>query len=268
MNSKTFSYHNTHIHYRIYGKGQPVLLLHGFGEDSRIFDFQIPRLASICQLIIPDLPGSGYSPFIAGVSNSMDAMADCMLQLLKQLDVGKTMVLGHSMGGYIAMAMLQAAPQSLAALGLVHSSAAADDEEKKSSRRKAIAFVEQNGAHAFLKTAIPNLFAEGWRKANSNSVQELVDRAEAFSNEAVIAYYEGMIARPDRNALLEDLQIPVLFMIGSEDAAVPMEKVLPQTHLPVISYVHILQACGHMGMLEMPDVTNDHMSRFITENIG
>lgn len=262
---QSFDYFGKAVSYHIYGKGIPVLLLHGFGEDSRIWHNQIESLAEFAQLIVPDLPGSGQAAFNAAVSNSIDEMGKAMLALMSAIGAKKFMVLGHSMGGYVAMAMLANSPDSLSALGLVHSSAAADDAAKKEARKKAIDFVKENGAYAFLKTAIPNLFSSSFKQTNQASVNQLILDSEAFSDAAIIAYYEAMIARPDRTHLLKDIAIPVLFLLGKEDEAVPMKNVLPQTHLAAKSHVHIM-ACGHMGMLELPNETNDYLLKFITEN--
>eukprot|EP01035_Chromulina_nebulosa_P054599 gene54599-74806_t len=159
---KTFQYKSDQISYREIGEGKPVLLIHGFGEDSQVWNHQIDFLQPHCRLIVPDLPGSGQStdtsnPLIAA---SIDTMADAILALMDSITTERFLVLGHSMGGYITLAMAQKHADRITGFGLVHSTAFADNEEKKATRRKGIGFIQKNGAAAFLETSTPGLFTE------------------------------------------------------------------------------------------------------------
>ena len=135
---------------------RPVLvLLHGFGEDSRIWDQQ-QLLATECHLLTPDLPGTrGTAPPPAW---TMDALADFVKAQLDREGIEKIVLVGHSMGGYVALAFAERWPERLLGLGLFHSTAFADTEQKKETRRKGIAFIKANGATAFLRTSLPGLY--------------------------------------------------------------------------------------------------------------
>ena len=265
--SKTFSYRSSILSYEIYGKGQPVVLLHGFGEDSHIWDEQVSFLKEHCQLWVPDLPGSGKSGLLHPLPGeefvTIETYADCIHALMQFEAITQCIMLGHSMGGYITLAFAEKYPQALKAYGLVHSTAFADTEEKKKVRERGIELIEKYGAPAFLKNTIPNLFSEGYKQRNPEIVTKLIDEAIQFSKEALQQYYRAMILRPDRTAVLKSNRLPVLFVIGTEDIAAPMADVLQQVSLPEISYIYVLPDTGHMGMWESTDQLNQLLLTFI-----
>lgn len=251
------------IIYRALGEGKPVVLLHGFGETSEVWRTITPHLQH-CRLIIPDLPGSGGSAPTNDLS--MEGMATVVYRIMQEeLGNGKAIIIGHSMGGYITLALAESHPEIFGALGLFHSTAYADSEEKKATRRKAIEFIRKNGAGEFLKTSIPNLFSPASKAGIPGIIGELIDAGNNFSPEALVSYYEGMISRPDRSNLLKTMKIPFLFIFGKFDSAVPLQDGLSLCHLPDKSYIHILHQSGHMGMLEEADRSIRILNEFISE---
>lgn len=242
------------------------MLLHGFGEDGEIWSRQAEYLKEHFYLVIPDLPGSGTSMQLAADSSQlaigMDDYADVIKSILDEEKITGCTMLGHSLGGYITLAFAEKYPSSLSAFGLVHSSAFADSEEKKSARKKSIAFIKNNGAYEFLKTSIPGLF-----KAPNNSAAyaALIEKGRNFTPEALIQYYEAMIARPDRTKVLKTFTGPILFIIGEHDNAVPFQQSLQQCYLPDISQVHILRNSAHMGMLEETGRVNEMVAGFLSD---
>jgi pimeloyl-ACP methyl ester carboxylesterase len=177
---------------------------------------------------------------------------------------GEEAMIGHSMGGYILLAFMEKYPNHLNAFGLFHSSAYPDTEEKKATRRKAIEFINQHGAFEFLKITLPNLFSPNSQSQIPNSIKELIDRGNNFSPTALISYYEAMMQRPDRTEVLKKAAVPVLFILGETDTAVPLQDGLKQCHLPEKSYIHILHQSGHMGMLEEANASNRILENFLT----
>jgi pimeloyl-ACP methyl ester carboxylesterase len=256
-NSKFIQYKNKSIRYRVFGKGKPVVLVHGFGEDGNIWNELIKDLQNNFHLIVPDIPGSGKSEMLDG-DISIEDYADVIKEILANelsevsptggdLEGAVVVMIGHSMGGYITLAFAEKYPELLNGFGLFHSSAFADDEEKKQTRRKAIDFIKANGAYAFLRTSIPNLFAG---KQHLKEMEDLIEDGKKFSSEVLIQYSYAMINRPDRTEILKTFCKPVLFIIGEKDNAIPLQASLQQCHLPAIAHVHILQNAGHMGMVE------------------
>lgn len=266
------------------GSGPTVVLLHGFAEDSAIWDNLLGPSSPHCRLIIPDLPGSGrssalptpgtstadptgtaasFSSTSAAPSLTIEDLATAVKILLDHLDIEKCIMIGHSMGGYIALAFAEKYPDSLTALGLFHSTAYPDSEEKRTIRRKSIEFIRKNGADPFIRQSTPSLFGYYTHQHHPELIAEMTSRYAAFPPDSLIAYYEAMIARPDRTAVLRDFHGPVLFIIGEEDTIIPLQSALEQCHLPAVSHIHLVKNTGHEGMYEAPGPCNDILHDFI-----
>jgi pimeloyl-ACP methyl ester carboxylesterase len=256
--SKNIPFKNKTIYYRVIGKGKPVLLLHGFGEDGAIWNEIIKGLQKNYQLIIPDIPGSGRSAMLEG-EISIEDYAVVIKEILDSESITQCTLIGHSMGGYITLAFAEKYPDLLNGFGLFHSSAFADDDEKKQTRRKAIDFIKANGSYAFLRSSIPNLFAG---KEHLKEMEDLIEQGKQFSAETLVQYYHAMINRPDRTAVLKTSDKPVLFIIGEADTAIPLQASLQQCHLPAMAHVHILST-GHMGMIEESSTSTEMLESFL-----
>lgn len=261
MSDKKIRYDQADIHYRLLGEGKPLMLVHGFGENSDVWDGILEPLYTGHQLLIPELPGSGRSGMIRDMS--MEGMAACLKAILDQEGIRKVILIGHSMGGYITMAFAETFPDYLLSYGLFHSTAYADTEEKKATRRKGIQFINDHGAYEFLKTATPNLFSPQTREKNPGLVEKQISGLGNFSEDSLVTYYESMISRPDRREILKTSKVPVLFLAGRYDNAIPLEDVLGQCHLPELSYIHVLNQSGHMGMLEEPAECTQALRTFL-----
>lgn len=257
-----FQYKGKNISYRMIGKGNVVVLLHGFGEDSTVFNYQIDFLKGDCLLIIPDLPGSGLSELNEQL-DSIDAFATCIHALLQYHNIDQCIMFGHSMGGYITLSYASLFPSFLNKFGLIHSTAYADSEEKKINRQRGIHLMNQYGSYVFLKNTIPNLFAEKYKKKHPDKIEALIELGHQFSKEALIQYYNIMMLRQDKTTVLKSSKVPVLFIMGTDDIAVPIGDILQQTILPDISYIHILNGAGHMGMWEATDQLNRYLLDFV-----
>lgn len=268
MQTKNFKYQSVNIFYRVTGSGKSVVLVHGFGEDGTIWDKQIDFLKAHCRLIIPDLPGSGQSDCIADMS--IEGMCELIKEIIS-IELQKSplqgaegvTVLGHSMGGYITLALAEKYPSLLNGFGLIHSSAFADDEAKKNTRSKAIEFIEANGAYPFLKTATPGLFSENWSADHYAEIDTLIEKSKQFTTAALIKYYRAMVARPDRTEVLRNFPSAVLFIIGAHDKAVPFEQSMHQTPMVNLGYIHILRNSAHMGMWEETNKMNTAILAFL-----
>ena len=254
MQLKTFTYQSSKNFYRTIGKGNPLILIHGFAEDGDIWTNQIEFLKNHFQIIIPDLPGSGKSEMIKDMS--IEGMAELIKAIADAEKIETCIMLGHSMGGYISLAFAEKYPEMLSSIALVHSSAFADSDEKKANRLKSIEFVKKNGAFEFLKAVITDLFTETWAANNPEPVELQIEKSRHFTDEAIIAYYHAMINRPDRTNVLKNFSKPILFIIGEHDKAIPFDQSMQQCYLPNQSHIHILRNSAHMGMLEEADKVN------------
>lgn len=267
MPENWLTFNEAHIYYKTQGKGLPVILIHGFGEDGSIWQHQEAILAKYFRVIIPDIPGSGKSESLrfseAQTVKGIEQYADCIRAILDQEQIVQCTMLGHSMGGYITLAFAAHYPARLNGIGLVHSSAFSDNEEKREIRKKGIHFIEEYGAKKFLEQAIPNLFGIQYAADHPEQIQTLINTAGNFTNKALVQYYKSMMTRPDRSEMLKNLTIPVLFVIGEADKSVPLEDSLKQCHFPKKVLINILPGVAHMGMWEKADQVNDTMLKFL-----
>lgn len=261
MTEKQISYEGKRIVYRTSGKGRPVMLIHGFGETASVWNNQVSVISERHRLIIPDLPGSGSSEMIADMS--MEGMAEIMHEIIHAEGIDRCTVIGHSMGGYVTLALAEKYWNHLDAFGLFHSTAFADSEEKKETRRKGIAFMEQHGGPAFLATSSPNLFSTVTKEENPGLVKDFLASLSNFSTPPLVSYYAAMMKRPDRTTVLKDNPLPVLFVLGKYDVAVPLEDGLKLCHLPENAYIHVLQQSGHLGMLEEAGESTRLLNEFL-----
>jgi pimeloyl-ACP methyl ester carboxylesterase len=257
------------ISYSVYGTGLPILLLHGFGETSAIWHRQLAVLSAHNQLIVPDLPGATLldapDQTTLAMAAHLPTMAAAVTTLAQRIATDRLLVLGHSMGGYLALEMCHQQPKAFRGLGLIHSTAYADTAEKKQARLKGIETLLTHGSHAFLRVSIPGLFSHTFQQQHPEVVAELVEASRKFSPAVLAAYYKAMRERPHRSDVLSDLGAPVLFVAGSHDVAVPLEDVLAQAALPQVAHLHVLQQIGHMGMLEATDALNAALKLFIMD---
>jgi pimeloyl-ACP methyl ester carboxylesterase len=267
---KELIYKSSKIAYLSLGQGNPIVLLHGFCEDHRIWDSQIGYLENQGRLIVPDLPGSGLSDAVEDMS--LEGIAACLDYILdhefpnrsKLSQHGNEMnLVGHSMGGYLALAMVEKKPENFGGLGLFHSTAYPDTEEKKVNRKKSIEFIKMHGARPFVRQTTPNLFSASYKNEFPGRMESLIERYADFKPASLISYYEAMIRRPDRTSVLKNFRGKILFIIGEEDLAVPMSEGLRQCHLPQCSHIHIFENTAHMGMLENSAKSNQALKEFI-----
>jgi pimeloyl-ACP methyl ester carboxylesterase len=261
MQERKIKYQLKKIFYRVRGEGPAVILLHGFGEDGNVWKNQF-KICHGHKLIIPDLPGSGHSEMIDDMS--MEGLAAVIHSIVLEEKAEPCTLIGHSMGGYITLAYAEKYGSGLNAFGLFHSSAFADSDEKIETRLKGISFTREHGAPAFLKTIIPNLFSKHTKENKPSLIKEQLKVAESLSAEAVIAYYESMIGRPDRTDVLKLADVPVLFILGKEDQVVPVKDGLQQSHMPKIAQIQVLENSAHMGMMEEVELANQDLVQFLS----
>src|SRR4051812_45525702 len=263
-------FQNKSINYWIEGDGPPVMLVHGFAEDHRVWQYQADFLKNNYRLIIPDLPGSGDSELLS--HTSMESMAEALFAIVQHESIPSFCLIGHSMGGYVSLAFAEKFQDRLQSFCLFHSTAYADSDEKKQTRAKAIEFIKKNGVEEFLRTTTPNLFAKGEPTDNKalskdEMVKKVVKDYKDLPAESLIAYYEAMMKRPDRTNVLKTFLKPILFLLGRHDTAVPYEQGMQQSNLPRIAEVHTLQSSGHMGMWEQATESNEVLGAFLKNNV-
>lgn len=228
--------------------GRDVLLLHGFCETSAVWQ-PWAGLLSNCRVTAIDLPGFGASP-LSDLEISIETVAREVLDLVR-LHQWNPLVIGHSLGGYVALAMAELAPAAMDGLVLFHSTPFPDTKDRKANRDKAIAFVAEHGVAAFTKTLIPNLFF----KKELPAVEWAKEIAAATPKTTVLAYLAAMRDRPDRSAIFGDFSGKKAILAGKNDGVVPIESLRKLAKRHPNSGLSELEDVGHMGMFEAPETT-------------
>jgi len=249
----TVKFKRKEIHFSDQGKGDVIVLLHGFTEDLRIWKHFALKLSNKYRVICIDLPGHGQSECLAP-THTMDLMAEAVSAVIKDLKVTKCLLIGHSMGGYVALAFAEKFPRKLKGFGLFHSHCFADSPEDKHNRLRTIEVVKSD-RFGFLSMFIPGLFPEDVRNKFSNEIEFLQSCAAEIPKEGIIAALKGMRVRKDRQGLLRSTKLPVLFILGLKDSKAPVSRLWEMISLPAVSETLILRDCGHMGYIEAPEIT-------------
>ena len=249
------------ISYSIYGTGNPIVLLHGFPFDRSLWSDVVDDLSKNHQVIVPDLPGCGESSFI-GEDLTVEDMAEFVCEILTHEKIERAVIAGHSMGGYAAVAFAELYPENLAGIAFVHSFATGDDDEKKILRRKSIELFKKGGGQLFVKQMIPTLFSKSSLTAKNNAINELTNRAILTDRNSLVAFYNAMINRADRTAILYNSEVPVMWIYGEDDQIACYKKIIQQSSLSNVNFVYMYNSCGHMSMIEMPDKLADHLYTF------
>ena len=256
---KTINYYNQKIAYDLKGSGTTLVFLHGFGENRQMWS-KYTAYFSDYQVLTIDLPNTGDSEVMEA---SVARMAKVVNAVLMAEDIKKCLLIGHSMGGYVALAFAKLYEAKLLGYCLFHSQPNSDTTEKKQGRNKAIDFVKKHGSAPYFKGLVPMLFAKEYLKENEATVQKLIDFASQIPKQGTINQLKAMRDRPDNQAVLKNSKVPVCFIIGENDIAIPAENSLNQTFLPNTADIHILPNVGHMGMFEAQLKTVGILNRFI-----
>jgi pimeloyl-ACP methyl ester carboxylesterase len=203
------------------GSGRQVIFLHGFCETKEIWLALAGRLAKDYQVFLVDLPGFGNNPELQH-DLTLEAVAVWLQEWMDELNILNPIVIGHSLGGYVTMALTELMPSRLAAIGLFHSSAFGDDEEKKRTRDKTYDFVAKHGLSKFLNSFVPPLFAEPQREDYKSHIMQLIEMGEKGSPSAVLSYILAMRNRKDRFEVWQQFSGGKLFFAGEVDTAIPL----------------------------------------------
>lgn len=253
-------FRNSPVRFSDKGKGRVIVLLHGFLESLEIFDELSHALSKNFRVISIDLPGHGKSDCI-GYVHSMELMAESVKAVMEHLNLRKYIMVGHSMGGYVALAFAELYPDNLKGLCLLHSTAWGDTPEKKRERTRTINAVKRDHS-GFVKTLVNKLYATSNRARLHNEIKKHRAIARKVSKRSIIAALEGMKERVNRELLLRFAPFPVLFIVGKKDSVIPWETMMSQAESPQRSRLLLLEDSGHMGFFEAKKETLEELSRF------
>ena len=238
------------VHYRDEGRNnkKTVVLLHGFLQNLDVWSSYVLTYMHDFRVVTIDLPGHGHTDTFGEV-HSMDMMARVVKTVLDEAGISQCVMIGHSMGGYVALAFAEKFPYSLRGLGLVNSHALADSESHRESRQAVCEQVKENRA-SYIVNFVPTLFDDSKRAALMQDIKDLQDQCLETRAEGIIAAQLGMMNRPSRISVLQHLEVPVLFIHGKNDSRIPLEIAISQAMIPHPSEILLFDNVGHMSFLE------------------
>lgn len=239
-------FQNKQVHYTDTGRGETLVLLHGFLESKEIWSEFIPEFSKYGRIITIDLPGHGKSECISEV-HTMELMAQVVHEVLKELKVEKANFIGHSMGGYVALAFLEVHPEMAHELMLLNSTPDEDTEEKRNNRDRAVEVVNRN-KKAYVSMAISNLLTPENEKIFSKEVEELKKRAFNFPTKGITAALKGMKIRTNRIEVLKKHPWPKIIVSGAEDSLIDLMTI--RSLAKECETSHIVLPGGHLSYLE------------------
>jgi pimeloyl-ACP methyl ester carboxylesterase len=236
------------IHFQSEGQGPNLVLIHGFLESKSMWENFRKDLSLHFRVITPDLPGHGRSSNFDS-HTSIDFMAEAINEVLQMLNVDRVIVIGHSMGGYVAQSFAELFPEKVLGFGYFHSHASADSPDAKINRGRAIKVVEENH-HSFISNFIPELFTPENQKKYAEKIGLLKAEAATMDKKGIVNALTAMRERKDGYKLLRTTEKPVLFIIGKQDSRAPFEDIKMQILMPKKAHVLFLDEVAHMGFIE------------------
>jgi len=239
------------------GKGNPLVLIHGYPLDHTIWDEVVPLMEKDFDLIIPDLRGFGESGIMES-DNSILGYATDIAGLLSQLKIKKASIAGHSMGGYVALAFAREFPDRVSGLAMVSSQIGADTPETKESRLSTAKQVMEKGVSVVAESMTPKLSAD---KRVQDFAQHLIgkQRPNGVSNAL-----NSMAGRSDSSELFGKFKFPVLIIHGDADLLIPVKRGREmKAALPAAQYFE-LAGRGHMAMMEKPEAVANAFQSFVS----
>lgn len=248
------------IRYSDTGKGRVIVLLHGFLGSHEIWSEFIKKLSKRFRVIAIDLPGHGETPAI-GYYHSMELLAQSVKAVLDKVGVRRYVIVGHSMGGYTALAFAELYPENVSGLCLFNSTSYADSEAKKKDRDRVIRLVKKEHKY-YVAEVVTSLFAPENLTKIPKEVEKVKRIATATSKQAIINSLEGMKERKSRDLILKFAEYPVLFIIGKKDSVIGYETMYPQIGLCKYPSVLMLENTGHMAFYEAPKETVKELTVF------
>lgn len=239
-------YKGINIFYTDNGSGNTVVLLHGFLENSTMWKPFISKLSKNNRIVCIDLLGHGKTECL-GYIHPMELMAECVKAVLYHLKINKATFVGHSMGGYVALAFAEENPELVTGLCLMNSTAEEDSQERKKNRDRAIIAVKEN-YRRFVKMGISNLFRPKNRIIFSEDIKQITEEALQNPLQGIIAALEGMKIRKNRVHILQNSTFNQMMIVSKKDPVLNYHNLISQTKNTNVKMVEFPD--GHMSHIE------------------
>ena len=253
-------YKNCPVYFTQQGKGRVVVLLHGFLENSTMWQDVANHLSKKHRVICIDLLGHGQTDNL-GYIHTMADQAQMVKAVLKHLHLRKVVLVGHSMGGYVALAFAKLYPENIKGLCLLNSTSLADSKTKKQDRNRAIALVKKN-PKTFIKVAIPSLFSDTNRIVYKTEIKVVTNEALKVSKQGIVAALEGMKQRNDLTSVLQNKNLESLLFIGDEDTPDKTTFFLKALNSKENNTQIVHLSGKHMGFIENKEEVIENLDSF------
>lgn len=254
--------HNKKVSYTDQGDGKTIVLLHGYLESLEIWGAFANQLAKNYRVICFDIPGHGESETISE-QHSMETLAESLSAALQKLNINKSFMIGHSMGGYVTLMFHKLFPEKLIGFSLFHSHPFADSEETKKKRKREISLVQDGKKDLIAKVNIPNAFADENLEKFKKSVEKATQIALKTPADGIIANLHAMMNRPDLSESLRKTEIPFLYIVGTKDNYISFKDVASAVKMPLNSKFCVLEKSGHMGFFEEKNLSLHFIENFL-----
>lgn len=252
----------TDLHYDVRGTGSPLLFLHAFPLDMSMWDEQAKALERSHQVIRFDARGFGETPPGDGLL-TMERIADDGVALLDHLGVSRAVVIGLSMGGYAAFALVRRHPGRLRGLVLADTRTAADTGEGRRNRSAQAERVRREGTPAIADAFLPKLVGETTHRERPQVVSRIRDMILRTEARGIVDALAGLAARPDSAATLREVKVPALVVCGAEDALTPVADAEAIQRGIEGSHLEVIPRAGHLTAMEDPAAFNQALAAFL-----
>jgi 3-oxoadipate enol-lactonase len=249
------------IGYDDIGIGLPVVFLHGFPHNRTLWTPQVHGLVDRARCIAPDLRGFGDTT-IAG-PYSMDQYADDVASLLDVLRIERAVIAGLSMGGYVAFSVWRRHRARVRALILADTRAGADGEAARAKRDEMIQTAREKGSRAVADAMITVMVGQGTRTRSPEVVDEVHRMLASAPVEGIVGALESLKSRIDSTPTLATINVPVLIVVGEDDALTPVAESRAMHAAIPGSLFEIIGGAGHVSNMERPAAFNHVLSEFL-----
>lgn len=255
------------IYYKTYGKnlGYSIVFLHGYLESSESWDNFAPLFEDEYFVVCIDLPGHGKSR-ISTEDGSMEKMAEAVISVTNHLGIFGFHLIGHSMGGYLALAIAEYHSDKLNSTVLLHSHCFADPDEKKANRNREIELIRSGKKELIVNTSIPNLYASTNLNLLADEIKNSLRIAMQTDENGIIYALNAMKSRPDRSHVLARSDVPFLLVGGTMDNHIPYARMEEMKSLNDKIELLKLEKSGHMGFVEEKEKLAIGLRNFFNKN--
>ena len=244
------------------GSGAALVLLHGFPFDRSMWRGQAEALGGEFRVVAPDLRGAGETHLgVGGVT--METLAEDVAALLDGLNLGRVVLGGLSMGGYVAFEFFRKFPERVRALVLADTRPQTDNEEGRRAREENARRALQEGMAPIVEAMLPKLLSAGTRERGGEVLRRVRAMMLGTSPEGAAAALRAMAVRRDQTDLLPSINVPTLIVVGSEDAVTPPADAEAMGAKVEGSRLVVVEGAGHLSNVERPEEFNRALVEFL-----